>query len=240
MPISETLSSVRGEAIGKSPAGDSSFRQRVEWRPSSFIDQGSIMYDPVKTPPAFVQENLDSGDFGTKEAILRVTGANLLPQPVLLQALKESFFEHVYPLYYSVVDHEDVSGPNASILVQQAVCLAGSLMRHGQDNISLAGSQYEKVKTLIHIGFEPDQLTVLKALCLLSCWSPSSPYIVTLDGPWHWTGVASRMALQLGLQKQSTYVNRENAGCLRRIFWHLQVCVSVSPARSKSQASRLC
>ncbi|KAK2603291.1 hypothetical protein N8I77_009757 [Diaporthe amygdali] len=174
------------------------------WRPSSFIDQDSIMYDPAKTPPTFVQDNLASGNINTKEAILRVTGANVLPQPILLQALKDSFFEHVHPLYYSVIDREDVSGPNASILVQQAVSLAGSLMRHGQDNMSLAEMQYEKVKTLVHVGFEPDQLTVLKALCLLSCWSPSSPYLVTLDGPWHWTGVASRMALQLGLQKQST------------------------------------
>ncbi|KAK1636391.1 hypothetical protein BDP81DRAFT_37420 [Colletotrichum phormii] len=95
-------------------------------------------------------------------------------------------------------------------------------MRHGKDSVDLASSQYEKVKTLAHVGFELDQLTVLKALCLMSCWSPSSPYLVTLDGPWHWTGMASCMALQLGLQKQSSYINRQSAGCLRRIFWHLQ------------------
>ncbi|KAK1708442.1 uncharacterized protein BDZ83DRAFT_797473 [Colletotrichum acutatum] len=179
------------------------------------------MHDPVKTPPTVVLDNLATGNVGVNEAILRVTGASILPQSVLLQALKDSFFEHVV-FYYPMVDPGDVAGPNASVLLQQAVCLAGSLMRHGEDSIGLAASQYEKAKTLVHIGFEPDQLTVLKSLYLMSCWSASSPYLVTLDGPWHWTGMASRMALQLGLQKQSSYSNRQGAGCLRRIFWHLQ------------------
>ncbi|KAL2874050.1 hypothetical protein SGCOL_010731 [Colletotrichum sp. CLE4] len=116
------------------------------------------MYDPVKTPPTVVLNNLATGNTGTNDAILRVTGASILPQLVLLQALKDSFFEHA-AFYYSVVDPGDVSGPSASVLLQQAVCLAGSLMRHGKDSVDLASSQYEKVKTLVHVGFEPDQLT---------------------------------------------------------------------------------
>ncbi|KAK1510096.1 hypothetical protein CABS01_07768 [Colletotrichum abscissum] len=213
-----------GEAVSKLSETSSSLQRDIVWRPSSFIDKGSIMHDPVKTPPNVVLDNLATGNVGVNEAILRVTGASILPHPVLLQALKDSFFEHVV-FYYSVVDPGDVAGPNASVLLQQVVCLAGGLMRHGEDSVGLAGSQYEKAKTLIHIGFEPDQLTVLKSLCLMSCWSASSPYLVTLDGPWHWTGMASRMALQLGLQKQSSYSNRQGAGCLRRIFWHLQVSI---------------
>ncbi|KAK1676418.1 hypothetical protein BDP55DRAFT_661192 [Colletotrichum godetiae] len=213
--------SLRGEAVSKVSETSGNLQRDIVWRPSSFIDKGSIMYDPVKTPPTVVLNNLATGNTGTNDAILRVTGASILPQLVLLQALKDSFFEHA-AFYYSVVDPGDVSGPSASVLLQQAVCLAGSLMRHGKDSVDLASSQYEKVKTLVHVGFEPDQLTVLKALCLMSCWSPSSPYLVTLDGPWHWTGMASRMALQLGLQKQSSYINRQGAGSLRRIFWHLQ------------------
>ncbi|KAF4784296.1 hypothetical protein HER10_EVM0006625 [Colletotrichum scovillei] len=117
------------------------------------------MHDPVKTPPTVVLDNLTTGNAGVNEAILRVTGAGILPQPVLLQALKDSFFEHVV-FYYYMVDPGDVAGPNASVLLQQAVCLAGSLMRHGEDSVGLAASQYEKAKTLIHTGFEPDQLTM--------------------------------------------------------------------------------
>ncbi|KXH61417.1 metallo-beta-lactamase superfamily protein [Colletotrichum salicis] len=99
------------------------------------------MYDPVKTPPAIVLDNLATGNIGTNDAILR-----------------DPFFEHV-AFYYSVVDPGDVSGPSASVLLQQAVCLAGSLMRHGKDSVDLASSQDKKVKTLVHIGFESDQLT---------------------------------------------------------------------------------
>ncbi|KAH8647346.1 putative acetamidase regulatory protein [Xylariales sp. PMI_506] len=80
---------------------------------------------------------------------------------------------------------------------------------------------YEKVKVLISLGSEKEPVQTLKVLCLLSFWGgkPSNP--VGLDGPWHWTGVAGRLAMQMGLYRESTYQNRANASCLRRIFWQI-------------------
>lgn len=191
-------------------------------RPDGFIAHSSIMsYDSVSEP--IMHDGLPTRIVQARDAILAATEADLLPPPALLQALKDSFVEHVLP-QYPVVDPGDLSDPNASILLQQAVCLAGSLMRHDQNSLQLGYSQYEKVKTLLHIDYEHDKLALLKTFCLLSCWSPASPYLVTLDGPWHWTGMAVRLATQMGLQKQSTYSNHERAGCFRRIFWHLRVC----------------
>lgn len=161
----------------------------------------------------------------TKTTILEVTKADVLPRPALLRALVDAYFIHVYPLY-PVVDREDVLGPEPSVLLQQAVCLAGSLMQHGPGSVRLCRSQYEKVKTLIHLNHEADNLALLKALCLITCYSVVSTDRVTLDGPWHWLGVAIRMALQMGLHQQSTYARSANAGCLRRIFWQLVVRIA--------------
>lgn len=188
----------------------------------SFIADSSVMsFDPVIEPA--IQDGFAPRLVCARDAILKATEADVLPPPALLQALKESFIEHVLPIY-PVLDPGELSGPDTSTLLLQAVCLAGCLMRHNEKSLQLGYALYEKVKVLLHVNYEEDDLIVLKTMCILSCWSPSSPYIVTHDGPWHWVGMAVRMSIQMGLQKQSSYANRSQARCLRRIFWHLRVC----------------
>ncbi|KAI1296445.1 putative acetamidase regulatory protein [Xylaria venustula] len=94
-------------------------------------------------------------------------------------------------------------------------------MRHDPRGPELANELYEEVKLLICINYDKDMLQILKSLCLLSLWSvkPSNP--ITLDVPWHWIGVAVRLASQMGLHRESTYMNQPDAKCLRRIFWTL-------------------
>ncbi|KAF4968643.1 hypothetical protein FSARC_4018 [Fusarium sarcochroum] len=155
-----------------------------------------------------------------RTSILNLTHADVLPKPILLQALTDAYFNHVYP-FYPVVDRDDLNDPGSSIMLQQAVCLAGSLMQHDVGNLQLCRSQYEKVKTLIHLNYEEDNVTLLKTLCLLTCYSVLPTDRVTFDGPWHWLGMAIRLAVQLGLHKDSTYRQYSNPGCLRRLFWYL-------------------
>ncbi|KXH53925.1 hypothetical protein CSAL01_04024 [Colletotrichum salicis] len=66
-----------------------------------------------------------------------------------------------------------------------------------------------------------DNMALLKTLCLMSCWAPASPYFVTLHGPWHWTGMAVWLAVQMGIHTQSNWAENDNAGYSRHIFWHL-------------------
>jgi hypothetical protein len=87
------------------------------------------------------------------------------------------------------------------------------------------------VKTLISVNYKGDHLQTLKTLCLLSCWSLEPPDQISVDGPWHWTGVAKRLAIQMDLHKEPTYAKRPNARCLRIVFWHLVVGNPVSPVR---------
>ncbi|KAM5353322.1 hypothetical protein ACJZ2D_016778 [Fusarium nematophilum] len=153
-------------------------------------------------------------------SILSLTGADVLPRPALVQALTDAYFQHVHP-FYPIVDEADLQGPERSVMLQQAVCLAGSLMQHDPDMVLFCRSQYEKVKTLIYLNHERDNVAILKSLCLLTCYSMDPTDRVSLDGPWHWSGIAIRLAIQMGLHKNSTHYQHPNPGCLRRIFWQL-------------------
>lgn len=191
-------------------------------QPDSFIAAASVLSYGPAGDQMLSETSFNPQSPSIREAILNVTQAAVLPRPAMLQALTDAFFEHIFP-FYSVVDRSDVFGPNPSILLQQAICLAASLIRHDQTSLDLAYAQYEKVKTLIHLNYELDHLVLLKTLCIVSCWSPYPTDCVTIDGPWHWSGMAIRLAIQMGLHKQSTYTNQPNSSCFRRIFWHLIV-----------------
>lgn len=126
-----------------------------------------------------------------------------------------------------VVEQKDISDSPTSVVVQKAICMIANLMRQDPIGPKLAGELYERVKILICTNSEPDPVHTLETLCLLSLWSnkPSNP--VSLDSPGHWIGVATRLALQIGLHREATYLNRSDASCLRRIFWSLHVCRSL-------------
>jgi hypothetical protein len=51
--------------------------------------------------------------------------------------------------------------------------------------------------------------------------------------------VAVRLALQMGLHRESTYLNRPDAKCLRRIFWQLHVCGSPMAGTNTSSRNSL-
>ncbi|KAJ5385602.1 hypothetical protein N7517_003513 [Penicillium concentricum] len=184
-----------------------------------FIADHSVLACDIPTQPTISEESL-SHSRSITNAILVATEAAVLPVTPLRRALTDVFFEHVFH-NYPVINREDIADSGSSVLLQQGICLAGSLMRHGPANLQLSHSLYEKVKTLIYLNFEPDNLATLKTMCLLSCWSVKPPDKISLDGPWYWTGVASRLAIQMGLHRESTYTNNPQNHCLRRIFWQL-------------------
>ncbi|CAK7237130.1 hypothetical protein SBRCBS47491_009871 [Sporothrix bragantina] len=189
-------------------------------RPEGFIAPNSVLsYDELTGGTAVGRvATPDSSNF--RQAILRTTQAAVLPEPALARALLDAFKKHMLHLY-PVVEEGDLAPAGSSVLLTQALCLAGSLTRHNANDAGLSHLLYEKVKILLMINYEDDHVQTLKALCLMSCWSAKAPDQISVDGPWHWTGIATRLAIQMGLHKESTYTRRANASCLRRIFWHL-------------------
>lgn len=194
---------------------------------TGYIAEHSVLLSPEAVPATHMSIQLQKSSSATRDTILRVTEADILPKQPLRQALIEAFFDHLYHLY-PIIEREDVSGSGASVLLTQAVCMAGSLTKHGYawTGLSLTHSLYEKVKILIHFRHEPDSLNILKAMCLLSTWSPHPSDSLSLDSPWHWSGAATRLAFQMGLHSHSSYSRKRDADCRRRIWWLLFVRVS--------------
>ncbi|KAE8414382.1 fungal-specific transcription factor domain-containing protein [Aspergillus pseudocaelatus] len=182
-------------------------------------------YDHRMGPPTpGLPANPVAGGFtaSVRLSILNATHAHTLPKPALRQALFDAFFTNL-SYCFPIVGRADVESPGSSVLLQQAVCLAGSLMRQPNlpDSFPRAQAIYEKIKILICVNFEPNMLTVLKTLSLLTLWSPNPSHIVSLDGPWHATGSAVRLAVQMGMHKNSTYAGKSDRTCRRRLWWLL-------------------
>ncbi|KAL4963827.1 fungal specific transcription factor domain-containing protein [Aspergillus stella-maris] len=192
--------------------------QTPDYRRASYLLQRScimIFWPRGQTQILRYPQSLD-----VRDSILILTEADVLPRPTMLRALTDAYFQHVHP-FYPIVDESDLVGSRESILIQQAVCLAGSMTQHNSEIALFRRSQYEKVKTLIYLNYEADDVAILKATCLLTCHSMIFTDKVTLDGPWHWLGTAIRLAFQMGLHRNSTYRQHTYPGCMRRIFWLL-------------------
>lgn len=157
----------------------------------------------------------------TEAAALKSTPADVLPRPALLRAWTDAYADNAFH-HCPVVETSDLSNPGSSILLGTALCLIGNIARQSPSSPGNAAAMYEKFKTLLLLDCEPDQVRQLKAICLASYWVPSDAG--SLNGTWHWLGVATRLALQMGLHRETTYENRLDASCRRRIFWFLHVC----------------
>lgn len=160
-----------------------------------------------------------------KETILQLTGARIQPSLMLVNAFAEVFFEHIYPLH-PIVDRDDLVIYSDSTLLVQSLCLIGSSFGHprdSQDQIKTSEPFYQKVKTLLDLGYERNNLVVLKVLCMLTCRSVRQPTRIDFHNTWHWLGLALRYVIHMGLHKQATYARRKAAGSCRRLWWHLYV-----------------
>lgn len=168
-----------------------------------------------------------------QEAVLKSIQPDSTPRPVLIRAWTDAYSKFVFH-YCPVLDEKDLDGSNASTTLGKAIRLVGNLVRRNPGGPKLANDLFEEVKLLICLNHDKDTAHALKAICLLSLWSvkPSNP--ITLDGPWHWIAVAVRLALQVGLHRECTYLSRPDAKCLRRIFWTLHVCDPISTVETIS------
>ncbi|KIW10718.1 hypothetical protein PV08_10017 [Exophiala spinifera] len=164
----------------------------------------------------------------TLDMILQVSEADILPPQPLRGALIDSFFRCLADSF-PMIERDELDSPRASTLLQQAVCFAGSLIRPSSPQWSLGDTKalYDKVMLLISIHYERNALTVLKAMCLLTLWSPKSPNRVSLVGPWHVTGSALRLAIQMGMHCKSTLLGKADTSCRLKIIWmlHASDCV---------------
>ena len=221
VPSSDTVNS-HSEAIHAGGSNSTPSSQS-----NTFISRCSNAYYEESGDITGVEEASTTTSAKLREALLKSVQLDLAPRPVLVRTWADTYWKHVFH-YCPVLDEKDLDASTASTTIGRAICLVGNLMRHNPGGSKVANELYEEVKLLIYLNHDIDAAQTLKVMCLLALWSakPSNP--ITLDGPWHWIAVAIRLALQMGLHRECTYSSRSDAKCLRRIFWTLHVCHSVS------------
>lgn len=138
----------------------------------------------------------------------------------MTQALKDFYFKELYPLV-PVLDRQQTDTDD-SILLQQCVCFAGSTMRQSTEPAEWSPTAiYGRIKTLLFLRHDPDPFNMLAALCILGTWLPYSADAIVLDSPWQWTSMAIRLALQLHLNEEETYLHLPKPKTAIRIWWYL-------------------
>lgn len=164
--------------------------------------------------------------------IVQAPKASEGPSDLLRRDSEDLFFQHLFPSL-PVFERHELNESRASLLVNYLLYFSGCIMKRFECGraLSLLKKIHTSIKTILFFDMEPNKLTVLKTLCVLGCWSPNSPDVVTLDSSWHWTGMAIRLALQMGLHRESTYKNSTTPDCRRRLWW----CLVVSTVRYQNK-----
>lgn len=180
------------------------------------------MYYGEYTDAVTFDENLAVTSSYARDSLLESLRSDAPPRLAVFRAWAEAYMSHAFHRC-PVLEQRDLADSPPSVVLQKAISMVANLMRHDPHAPEIATELYERIKILICMNSEPSPLQTLKILCLLTFWNcrPSTP--VSVDGPWHWIGVGLRLAVQMGLCRESNYLNRPDASCLRRMFWYLRV-----------------
>ncbi|RDW76909.1 hypothetical protein BP6252_04962 [Coleophoma cylindrospora] len=188
---------------------------------SGVVSHCSSMYYGEYSEAATFDENLAVTSSHVRDTLLEPLRADAPPRLVVFRAWAEAYMSHAFH-HCPVLEQQDLTDSPPSVVLQKAISMVANLMRHDPHAPEIATELYERIKILICTNSELDPVQNLKILCLLTLWNcrPSTP--VSVDGPWYWIGVGLRLVVQMGLYQESTYLNRTDASCLRRMFWYLR------------------
>jgi transcriptional regulatory protein AMDR len=151
--------------------------------------------------------------------------AFVLPPKHVADVLVADFFEHIYPAF-PIIDKESFVAqleqphPSPSILLQQAVFLAASHVTKVHKNThELKSAFFRRAKALMDGKYEVDRMNVAQAALLLTWFSDGGDDICA--NAWHWTGVASRTAIGLGMHRDvlPSKMPERDKRLWRRIWW---------------------
>ncbi|OBT71010.1 hypothetical protein VF21_10003 [Pseudogymnoascus sp. 05NY08] len=153
--------------------------------------------------------------------ILRLQRVFDLPSRSVRAGLIDNFMTYCFP-WMPIVERRwlEVGGQNKpSILLLQAVFVAGS--RVSSESMLLKSSEefYRKAKALFFCGHEKNSIIIIIAVCLLHWWSPASPEELSADSSHFWMAVGVRFAYQIGLHREPP--KGKHAMLRRRIWWTL-------------------
>ncbi|ORY05580.1 hypothetical protein BCR34DRAFT_44518 [Clohesyomyces aquaticus] len=154
--------------------------------------------------------------------ILRVQRVSELPPRSVRESLMDAFWSRCYP-WTPVVERrwiDDRNPDRVSLLLQQAMCLAGSRVSAPIPNYP-PEEFYKRARVLFWMGAEEDPIITIAAACLLHWWNPEGPEQVSLDTSSFWLRICIGIAYQVGLHREPN--GKPDAGLRKRIWWSLVV-----------------
>jgi Fungal specific transcription factor domain len=109
-----------------------------------------------------------------------------------------------------------------SLLLLQALFLAGSQMRKGTSYYASSEDYYTRTKALLDTAAERSPVVALAALCIIQWWNPSAPTDISTNTSRFWVTYGIGLAQQVGLHRKSKNPGNDE-GLRRRIWWTLYV-----------------
>ncbi|EEH47435.2 uncharacterized protein PADG_03519 [Paracoccidioides brasiliensis Pb18] len=189
--------------------------------------EGSQVQSPLNSGEAGLFHVLDSASGIDHLNSTHLSGQPIdLPPPALQESFMDTYFQYCYPwcpIFESSKLFSEQEESN-SILLNQALALLGSriqppVLLHVPPSV-----YYDRAKALFYRNHESNPITCVKALLLFYWWG-SAPNSPSLDTVWWWTGVAIRLAQQIGLHREpkpgQIMRPNETPGLRRRIWWTL-------------------
>jgi hypothetical protein len=136
--------------------------------------------------------------------ILHLQKAFDVPSKSVSASLIDNFIRFCYP-WMPIVERpwlEERGRAKPSILLLQAVFLAGSRVSSGTLLYAFSEEFYRKAKALFYYRHKKNTLVTIIAISLLHWWGPASPGEISADGSFFWISVSVRFAHQIGLHKE--------------------------------------
>ncbi|KAJ3527215.1 hypothetical protein NM208_g10810 [Fusarium decemcellulare] len=141
------------------------------------------------------------------------------PPDVLQDSFLETYNEYCFA-WCPVIEPADLD--STSPLLKNALALAASQIKPNAIHRASPEEYYNKAKKYFYEGQEANPITAIKAILLFYWWSPISPLICSQDSIWWWTGMAIRMAQEIGLHREpDASIPPHERGLRRRIWWTL-------------------
>jgi len=170
---------------------------------------------------------------------LHELGAFELPSRSVYDSLISHFMDRCHPWMPIVESWElqKIDDRDPSILLLQAVFVAGSRVSTAPQAQSFGRTCYQRAKALFHCGVERDPLTIIRAICLLQWWNPSGPEHVSMEASSFWLHMGVGLAHQVGLHREPN-PKQADASLRRRLWWTLfvRICLTHISCRLLSSA----
>lgn len=160
-----------------------------------------------------------------------MVGLNFVPIPLsqTLRACYAEIFNDQCSAFCPVLDDGIMQDPEfgQSLLLQQALALVSSRLQPSLLGGDDPATHYKTARELFHSFTEMNPMASLIAIMLFYWYSTVSPNVLSMDGPWYWTGVAIRQAQEMGLHRRTRRLQHPSLlkypSLGRRIWWTLFV-----------------